>query len=155
MGRRLDDNERQDIADALRAGHSVRAVADVFSRSPSTVSKIGKAAGIDLDGSQTAAATARRSVDHRAQVLDEATAALADARELRAMWFGSGVLHHWHKGEHHEAVVDSLPAREIQALAIAWGIAVQRSMELHEYGDLLDRIEELEAKAAAADEGRP
>lgn len=63
MGKRLTDSEREQIADAIRAGEARNEIARRFGRSPDTVSRIAAAAGLDFDRTMTQNATAARKAD--------------------------------------------------------------------------------------------
>lgn len=154
MGRRTSQDERQAIADALRAGRSVRDVASEFGRAISTVSGVAAENDILLDGSRTAAATARRTEDLRARLAEESHDALDDAQRIRRQLFGRWTLHNWYQGEHFEQEVDQPTAGDLRSLAVAYGILTDKALALRELGDLEERIAELEQAAAEAQEQR-
>jgi transposase-like protein len=85
--KRLTDEEREQIADAIRAGRPRNEIARAFDRSQGTVSRIARQAGLSFDRAITKEATDARATDnaHRLEVLKgrfliEAEAALDELR---------------------------------------------------------------------------
>src|SRR5688500_4473334 len=69
--KRLTDEERDQIADAIRAGGNRNEIARAFGRSAGTVTKIARDNGLEFDRSLTKEATEAKATDnaHRLEVL--------------------------------------------------------------------------------------
>lgn len=81
---RLTDEERDQIADAIRAGKSRNEIARAFDRSAGTVTKIAKDRGLEFDRSLTADATRARQADAarlRAEIEAEMLAGAFDSSD--------------------------------------------------------------------------
>lgn len=98
----IPDDERREIAAAVRAGGRRNEVARRFNRSPGSVSKIAAAEGIEFDRSQTKKATAAARYDSQAarmQIIDEGfekartiLRSINEPRDFQAWTVGLGTL---------------------------------------------------------------
>ena len=110
-------SERRDIIAALREGHSQNSTAKSFGRSPSTVNRIAKEAGLAYSAPENANA-ARRAYAKEARL------------DLSDMLFG----------KLRQMVEECDDSRSFKELAIVFGILVDK--RLLEEGEATHRVEE-------------
>jgi transposase-like protein len=125
---RLSQAERERIAQALRAGGTVHAVAREFGRSKDTVSRIAAAFDIDLGRSAPKRATEARMADVRARLSELSIGLVEDAHRLRGQLFAPHTTFSF-GGKDNVYTEHEIPeptARDKQALMTSIGIAVDK-----------------------------
>lgn len=127
----ITDNDRADFLTLHGRGLSRNAIAAELGRSPSTVTKLARAAGVTFDRTATAAATAAKQADNRALRAELERGLLQDALRLRKALFAPALVYSFggkenDYSEHHLDELDIKGKRELmQAVSLASTSALQ------------------------------
>ncbi|MCP2261073.1 hypothetical protein LX15_004793 [Streptoalloteichus tenebrarius] len=156
MARPVTPDERTQIVAALRehAGTregGIRAVARRFGRALSTIHRIARDEGITVDRSQTAAATAARTVDLAARRAELAAALLDDVDQLRARAWSAYTYADRGPTGPVRVTLDLPPLSEQRNAYVALGVALDKHVLLdkHDSGTQVETATSLVATLAA------
>lgn len=126
MPRPFTDDERARILQAVKAGKGRNEIAREHNRSPSSISKIAHAAGLNFDRSKTEVATKAKQADNRARraelaprFLDKAEEALDQIAGALARMSGPTLVYNFggRDNTYEEHVLDSPPTEVLRAAA--------------------------------------
>ena len=130
----ITEEERAAIIEAVRGGMSRNDAARQFERSPSTISKIAHAAGLNFDRSKTAAATKAKQADNRARraelapiFLEKAEAALSKIDLAFQRMTGETLVFNFggRDNTYEEHTLDSPPDDTLKAMAATVRVLMQ------------------------------
>lgn len=128
--KRLTDEERDRIADAIRAGKSRNEIARAFNRSAGTVTKIAQDNGLEFDRSATKQATEAKQTDnaHRLEILKGRF--LEESERLLGEMTSKTTVVKFHQGEWFETEFDQ--PTHIDQRNIMWtaGGAIRNYLEI-------------------------
>jgi transposase-like protein len=128
--KRLTDEEREQIADAIRAGRPRNEIARAFDRSQGTVSRIARQAGLEFDRSITKQATEAKQSDnaHRLEILKGRF--LEESERLLSEMTSPTTVIKFHQGEWFETDLDQ--PTHIDQRNIMWtaGGAIRNYLEI-------------------------
>lgn len=118
--------ESASIVEAIRGGMSRNEAARTFERSPSTISRIAKAEGLEFDRAQTKAATKAKQIDNRARraelapvFLEKAEKALKEIDDALGRMHGETLVYNFggRDNTYEEHVLDQPPDETLKAMA--------------------------------------
>lgn len=128
----ITEADRAKFAELHSRGLGRNAIAAELGRSPSTVTKLARAAGVTFDRAATAAATAAKQADNRALRAELERGLLLDAQRMRAALFAPVTVYAFggkdnDYNEHELAELDVKGKRELTA---ALGQCITSSLAL-------------------------
>lgn len=121
--------DRAEIIQLLETGHlSCGEIAARYGRATSTIARIAKAEGIDVDRSRTKAATAAKQADIQARLASLAEQLLDDAHRLREQLWKPCLVYSFggKENDYNEHTIDQPDFRAKQAILTSVGIAVDK-----------------------------
>mgnify|MGYP001237743837 FL=1 len=135
QGIRVSDEEREAILAMLKEGKSVGQVAKRFGRSKTTVSKIGREAGLDLARPELKKAAEAQRAENAARRAELARLLLEDAFRLREqLWQPCRVYNFGGKDNvYREHILPEPDARTKREILTAIGIAVDKVIALEKH----------------------
>ena len=122
----ITPNDRADFRVLHSRGLSRNAIAAELGRSPATVTKLARDAGVTFDRSATAAATAAKQADNRALRAELERGLLEDVRRMRAQMFAPVTVYAFggKENEYNEHELAELDVRGKKDLMSAIGQAI-------------------------------